>query len=253
MSAAIRDKATGTESLVRARYLLACDGGRTVGRRIGIEMQGPRDVMRIVSVYMSADLSHWARDPEVLIRWLWVPHRGALATLVPMGPHRWGPDSEEWVFHLNYETHDTRAIEDAQVIADMKDALGLPDLDATVHVVSRWSMEGILADRFQIGRVFMIGDAAHRHPPTGGLGLNSAIHDAHNLFWKVAAVLAGQAGEDLLTTYEAERRPVDARNVQRSLENGMNHVVVGQGMGFIRRHGDQSGGSPPRLDYLLRR
>jgi 2,4-dichlorophenol 6-monooxygenase len=233
VTATVRDKATGTNSLVRARYVLACDGGRTVGRRLGVEMEGPRDVMRIVSVYMTADLSRWARDPDVLIRWLWIPHRGSLATLVPMGPDRWGPDSEEWVFHLNYDTNDTRAIDDAQVVADMKDALGLPELDPKVHVVSRWALEGILANRFQVGRVFMVGDAAHRHPPTGGLGLNSAIHDAHNLCWKVAAVLAGSAGEDLLTTYEAERRPVAARNVQRSMENGMNHVVVGQGMGFM--------------------
>src|SRR6185369_5512030 len=65
------------------------------------------------------------------------------------------------VFHLNYESDDTRAIDDTQVVADMKDALGLPDLDVQVHVVSRWSMEGILADRFQVGRVFLVGDAAH--------------------------------------------------------------------------------------------
>lgn len=234
VAATVRDKATGTDTLVRARYVLACDGGRTIGRRLGVELQGPRDVMRIVSVYMSADLSRWARDSEVLIRWLWIPQRGIFSTLVPMGPDHWGPESEEWVFHLNYDTHDTRAIDDAQVVADMKDALGLPQLDAKVHVVSRWSLEGILADRFQVGRVFMVGDAAHRHPPTGGLGLNSAIHDAHNLCWKVAAVLTGHAGEELLTTYEAERRPVDARNVQRSMENGLNHVVVGEAMGFSR-------------------
>src|SRR5262245_5867530 len=224
VTATVRDKATGAETLVRARYVLACDGGRTVGRLLGVEMQGPRDVMRIVSIYMSADLSRWAGDPDVLIRWLWIPHRGSLATLVPMGPHHWGPDSEEWVFHLNYETNDTRAIDDAQVVADMKDALGLPELDPKVHVVSRWALEGILADRFQVGRVFMVGDAAHRHPPTGGLGLNSAIHDAHNLCWKISAVLGGHASEELLTTYEAERRPVDARNVQRSMENGLNHA-----------------------------
>jgi 2,4-dichlorophenol 6-monooxygenase len=181
---------------------------------------------------MSADLSRWARDPDVLIRWLWIPHRGTLAPLVPMGPEHWGPDSEEWVFHLSYQTSDTRAIDDAQVITDMKDVLGLPDLDAKVYDVSRWALEGSLADRFQVGRVFLVGDAAHRHPPTGGLGLNSAIHDAHNLCWKLAAVLGGHAGADLRATYEAERRPVAGRNVQRSLENGMNHFVVGAAMGF---------------------
>jgi 2,4-dichlorophenol 6-monooxygenase len=157
----VRDKTTGTDTLVRARYLLACDGGRTVGRRLGVTLEGVRDVMRIVSVYMTADLSRWARDPDVLIRWLWVPRRGNFATLVPMGPDHWGPESEEWVFTSTTTPTTTRAIDDAQVVADMKDALGLPHLDAQVHVVSRWSLEGILADRFQVGRVFLVGDAAH--------------------------------------------------------------------------------------------
>jgi 2,4-dichlorophenol 6-monooxygenase len=153
-----------------------------------------------------------------------------------MGPDHWGPDSEEWVFHLNYESGDTRAIDDARVLADMNDALGLPDLDVRVHVISRWSFEGVVANRFQVGRVFVVGDAAHRHPPTGGLGLTSAIHDAHNLCWKVAAVLAGHAGPELLATYEAERRPVDGRNVQRSLENGMNHLKIADALGFAASH-----------------
>lgn len=232
VTAVVRDKSSGTDYEVRAQYVLACDGGRTVGRQIGIELEGVRDLMRIVSIYFSADLSRWARDPDVLIRWIWLPHRGQMATVVPMGPDHWGPESEEWVFHLNYENADTRALDDAQVIADMKDALGLPELDAKVHVVSRWAFEGILANRFQEGRIFVVGDAAHRHPPTGGLGLTSAIHDAHNLCWKVAAVLAGHAGPELLASYEAERRPADGRNVKRSLENGMNHMAIAQGLGF---------------------
>jgi 2,4-dichlorophenol 6-monooxygenase len=237
VTADVRDKDAGATYRVRARYLLACDGGRTVGPRLGVKLEGPRDLFRIVSIYMGADLSRWARDPEVLIRWLWLPERGALATLVPMGPRHWGPESEEWVFHRNYENEDTRALDDAQVVAHMKAALGLPDLDAKVHVVSRWSMEGILADRFRVGRVFLVGDAAHRHPPTGGLGLTSGIHDAHNLCWKVAAVLAGRAGDRLLDSYEAERRPVDGRNVQRSLENGMNHFRIAEAIGLDRESG----------------
>jgi 2,4-dichlorophenol 6-monooxygenase len=236
VTATIRDKTSHADYEVRAAYVLACDGGRTVGRQIGVELEGARDLMRIVSVYFSADLSRWARDPDVLIRWIWLPHRGQMATVVPMGPDHWGPDSEEWVFHLNYETGDTRAIDDAQVVADMKDALGLPDLDARVHVISRWAFEGVLASRFQVGRIFVLGDAAHRHPPTGGLGLTSAIHDAHNLCWKLAAVLAGHAGPELLATYEAERRPADGRNVQRSLENGMNHLAIADALGFAPRH-----------------
>jgi 2,4-dichlorophenol 6-monooxygenase len=247
VSATVRDKASGEEYVVRARYLLACDGGRTIGKRLGVEMEGARDVMRIVSVYMTADLSRWTRDPDVLIRWLWMPATGVFCTLVPMGPTHWGPESEEWVFHLNYENADTRALDDDRVIADMKALLGLPDLDAKIHVVSRWSMEGILADRFRVGRVFMVGDAAHKHPPTGGLGLTSAVHDAHNLCWKIAAVLGGHAGEELLATYEPERRAADGRNVQRSMENGFNHLHIAEAIGMTR-----DGGAERNLTALRR-
>lgn len=234
VTATVVDRSTDESFLVRSQYLLGCDGGRTVGPRLGVSLDGVRDLFRIASVYMTADLSRWARDPEVLIRWLFLPHLSMWGTLVPMGPKHWGPQSEEWVFHLNYENEDTRAMEDDRVVADMKQALGLPDLDARVHVVSRWTMEGILADRFRVGRVFLVGDAAHRHPPTGGLGLTSAVHDAHNLCWKIAAVLEGVAGDGLLDTYEAERRPADGRNVQRSLENGLNHASIGDRLGFVR-------------------
>jgi 2,4-dichlorophenol 6-monooxygenase len=247
VTASVRDKTTGTDYLIRSRYLLACDGGRTIGKRLGVTMEGTRDVMRIVSVYMTADLSRWAIDPDVLIRWLWMPEKGVFSTLVPMGPVHWGPQSEEWVFHLNYENADTRALDDARVIADMKAVLGLPDLDAKVHVVSRWSLEGILADRFRVGRVFMVGDAAHKHPPTGGLGLTSAVHDVHNLCWKIAAVLAGHAGDELLASYEPERRTADGRNVQRSMENGLNHLAVAAALGMT---GD--GGAERNLAALRR-
>jgi 2,4-dichlorophenol 6-monooxygenase len=101
-----------------------------------------------------------------------------------------------------------------------------------IHKITGWSVDAVLASAFQVGRVFLLGDAAHRHPPTGGLGLTSAIHDAQNICWKLAAVLAGRASPELLDTYEPERRPVDANNCQRSLENAVNHFAIGEAIGL---------------------
>ena len=173
------------------------------------------------------------KDPDVLIRWIFSPQAGVLVVMVPMGPQRWGPDSEEWVIHLNYPVDDPRAQSDAQVEADAREALGVPDLPWKIHKITRWSVEAVMASAFRAGRVFLVGDAAHRHPPTGGLGLTSAIHDVQNLCWKIALVLAGQPRVPvLLDTYEAERRPVDQRNAQRSLENAMNHFAIGAALGI---------------------
>lgn len=232
VTATIRDHDADRDYEVRAAYVLACDGGRTVGRLLGIEMEGRRGLLDEVSIHMSADLSKWAGDDDVLIRWIWVPEGARLAVLVPMGPTRWGGRSEEWVFHLNYPTDDPRAFDDARCVADMRAVLGIDEHPLTVHKVSRWSLDGVVAARLQVGRVLLLGDAAHRHPPTGGLGLTSAIHDAHNLCWKLAAVLHGQAAPALLGTYEDERRPVVARNVQRSLENAFNHMAIAQQVGM---------------------
>lgn len=226
VTATVTDRDTGETYRVRACYLLGCDGGRTVGPAVGIAQEGVRNLARVVSFHVSAGLSRWAGDPDVLIRWLWLPNLGMPGVLVPMGPDRWGADSEEWVFHLNYGPDDDRALDDESVLADMHAALGLTGQQVIVHMISRWSFEGLVADRYRSGRILIAGDAAHRHPPTGGLGLTSAMHDVQNLTWKVAAVLNGHAGEALLDSYEAERRPVDAMNVQRSLENAMNHLAI---------------------------
>jgi hypothetical protein len=80
----------------------------------------------------------------------------------------------------------------------------------SVSWASAFQMNARLADRYRVGRVFLVGDAAHVHPPTGGQGLNTSVQDAYNLGWKLAAVLAGDAPDALLDSYEEERRPVAA-------------------------------------------
>ena len=229
--ATVRDNASGRRYVVRCQYLLGADGGRRVAGLVGVKYEGLGVITQTATLHVSADFSHWAPDPDVLIRWIFSPQAGTMVVMVPMGPERWGPQSEEWVIHLNYPVGDPRAQSDARVEADARRALGVPDAPWKTHKITRWSVDAVLASAFRVGRVFLLGDAAHRHPPTGGLGLTSAIHDAQNLCWKLALVLGGHAAPALLDTYEAERRPVDERNCQRSLENAVNHFEIAAALG----------------------
>lgn len=232
VTAVIRNHDAGEDYQVHAQYVMGCDGGRTVGRQLGIEFEGLGTIAHSITAHISADLSQLAKDPDVLIRWIWSPQLGEMAVMVPMGPNHWGPQSEEWVVHVSQQVDQVKDLSDADIEAMMRNALGVGDMPITFHKISRWSLEGLLAEKFRVGRVFIVGDAAHRHPPTGGLGLTSGIQDAHNLCWKLAAVLQGQAGDALLDSYEAERRPVDARNVQRSMENAVTHLEIGTAFGL---------------------
>ena len=226
VNALIRELDSGREYVVRARYVIGADGGRTIPRLVGIDYEGLGVLGRAATIHASADFSHLLGDEDVLLRWCLSPQAGTGVVLVPMGPEKWGTESEEWVIHLNYQPDDPRAESDEAVESDIRSAMGIGDHPMEIHMITRWTLEGMFAARFREGRVLLAGDAAHRHPPTGGLGLTSAIHDVQNLCWKLAAVLDGLAGDPLLDTYEAERRPVDARNVQRSLENAVNHLQI---------------------------
>jgi 2,4-dichlorophenol 6-monooxygenase len=226
VTATVRDNGSGEMYEVRSDYVVGADGGRRIAGLIGVEYEGLGVVTQTATLHVSADFSRWARDPGVLIRWILCPDSGTMVVMVPMGPKKWGPDSEEWVIHLNYPADDPRAQSDEKVEADVRAAVGLVDTPIEIHQITRWSVDAVMASRFQVGRVFLVGDAAHRHPPTGGLGLTSAIHDVNNLCWKLAAVLADQAGPELLETYGPERRSSDERNAQRSLENAVNQFAI---------------------------
>jgi 2,4-dichlorophenol 6-monooxygenase len=179
--ATVRDNASGRRYVVRSQYLLGADGGRRVADLVGVKYEGLGVITQTATLHVSADFSQWAPDPDVLIRWIFSPQAGTMVVMVPMGPEQWGPQSEEWVIHLNYPADDPRAQSDAQVEADVRGTLGVADAPWKTHKITRWSVDALLVSAFRAGRVFLLGDAAHRHPPTGGLGLTSAIHDAQNL------------------------------------------------------------------------
>jgi 2,4-dichlorophenol 6-monooxygenase len=234
VTATVRDLAGDSTYQVRAQYMIAADGGKTVGEKLGVTMQGPSGLLDMVSVHFSADLSGYA-DETFLITWFLNPDGAGSwgsGAMVPMGP-TWGKHSEEWVFHFTFGPDDPERFDEEAIVPRLKELLKLPDLDVQVHKVSHWILEGVLADRYQVGRVFLAGDAAHRHPPTTGLGLNTAIQDSHNLAWKLAAVLGGRAGAALLDSYEPERQAIGMRNVDWAMFTFLNHLVIDAGIGLL--------------------
>ena len=102
----------------------------------------------------------------------------------------------------------------------------IPDLE--IIRATPWTMTSQIADRYGDGRILLAGDAAHRFPPTGGLGLNTGIQDVHNLAWKIAAIENGRASDSLLDSYEAERRPVALRNAEQSLGNAYRMAALSE-------------------------
>jgi 2,4-dichlorophenol 6-monooxygenase len=127
--------------------------------------------------------------------------------LVQMGP-TWGRRSEEWTLHFGFPMTDDKRFDKEALPPRIRQLLKLPDLELDVLHVSHWVLERTLASKYSQGRVFIAGDAAHKRPPTTGLGLNTSIQDAHNLAWKLALVLRGVAEPSLLDSYGVERRPI---------------------------------------------
>ncbi len=228
--AEIRDVGTGETTTVAAQYVIAADGGRTVGAALGVQMQGLPRLAETTTAYFSADLSAWWPEGTLITHFL-NPYRPDLsANIIEMGP-TWGKGCEEWVLHFPPGVR----VDEQGIVGGIREVLGLPDLEVTLHHMTRWTVEAVLADRYRDGRVLLAGDAAHRQPPTVGLGLNSGIQDAHNLAWKLAAVLAGRAHDNLLDTYEAERRPIGRHNVDWAVSAASHHQVILDAIGLGHR------------------
>jgi putative polyketide hydroxylase len=220
VTAVVRDRVSGRDSTVRADYLIAADGPRSpVRERLGIGQSGPGDLFHNVSVtFRSRGLAGIVGDRRFVVCYLTGPD--AEGALLPVD------NAEVWVFHAPWKYDHGETLEDFtdERCADtVRAAVGDPGLDVEITGKAPWHAAERVAERYARGRVFLAGDSAHEMSPTGAFGSNTGIQDAHNLAWKLAAVLDGTAGPGLLDTYEAERLPVaratSARASARSVEH----------------------------------
>ncbi|HET9141750.1 FAD-dependent monooxygenase [Actinophytocola sp.] len=215
----LRDRQGGNEYTVRASYVVGADGHRSpVRAQLGVQPQGPGEFATALSLLFDADLTEALRGRPIGMAYLDKP---APQTILYAADGR-----KRWVFAAAQPPGTTLDdLTDADFIEMVRAGVGQPDLD--VEIIPQLPAGGVKAlnfyvggqvvERYQVDRVFLVGDAAHLVPPTGGFGASLGIQDAHNLAWKLAAVLNGTAGAELLYTYQAERAPVAWMTLQQTL------------------------------------
>ena len=211
--ATVVDRTTGVATVVVARYVIAADGASSPTRQqLGIAMPGVERIGEYLSILFRADLDPLlGHEPCGLysLRGLGGP---VPSVLVPTS------GDGRWILAVPWrsETHPVAALAPADLVQLVRRAVGQTEVDVVVQDHQPVGIGAQVAERFRVGNVFLVGDAAHRTAPTGGVGMNTAIHAAHNLAWKLAAVVRGYAGSELLDSYEPERRPSGERNLLRS-------------------------------------
>ena len=222
--ATLLDRATGERRQVRAEYLLAADGPRSsVRRALGIGQSGRGDLFANVSVTFRAKrLAESVGERRFIACYLTNPE--AEGVLLPVD------NRERWVFHAPWRPEDGETLEDftdERCAAHIRAAVGVPDLEVEITGKAPWRAAERVADRYAEGRVLLAGDAVHEMSPTGAFGSNTGIQDAHNLAWKLAAVLDGWAGPGLLASYQDERRPVAVATGERASARSAEHSHPG--------------------------
>ncbi|WP_084572774.1 FAD-dependent monooxygenase [Methylocapsa aurea] len=213
VSIVIEDEASGRSELVRARYVIACDGVRSPTRgALGIGESGYGAFGDSISVQFRADLEKHRRGRNFGLFWVANPDT--------QGAFTWRRRSDSWLYNFDPKPGEDAESYTADRCRDIiRKAVGDSDVGIEIESILPWKHDQAVSDAWRAGRVFLAGDAAHRFPPHGGFGMNSGVQDSVNLVWKLVLVLRGQAGDALLDTYEAERKPVAEFNGRQCLEN----------------------------------
>jgi 2,4-dichlorophenol 6-monooxygenase len=211
-----RDRLENRTFTVRSRFLVGADGGNSlVAEHAGLPFEGRMGVGGSMNILFRADLSRYvAHRPSVLY---WVMQPGADVGGIGMGLVRMVRPWTEWLIVWGYDINQPAPVVDAAMATQVaRQLVGDPELEIDLISANTWTVNNCYATHMQAGRVFIMGDAAHRHPPSNGLGSNTSIQDAFNLAWKLAAVVKGQAGSRLLESYSQERAPIARQIVTRA-------------------------------------
>ncbi|GIH71979.1 FAD-dependent oxidoreductase [Sphaerimonospora thailandensis] len=212
----VLDRLTGQKYTIRAKYLIGADGARSkVAADIDLPYEGQMDIAGSMNITFRADISALVdHRPSVLY---WVIQPGSNVGGIGTGLVRMVRPWNEWLIVWGYDINsEPPKLDDEAAKKIVRDLLGMPELEPEITGYSLWGVNEMYATHLQKGRVFCVGDAIHRHPPSNGLGSNTSVQDSYNLAWKIAAVLRGHADPSLLGSYSAERAPVAKRIVTRA-------------------------------------
>lgn len=233
VTAMVRDRVSGETYPIRARYLIGADGGNSkVAQDVGLPMHGKMGVGGSINIIIKADLSKYvAHRPSVLY---WVLQPGSNVGGIGMGLVRMVRPWNEWLLIWGYDiTQPAPQVTEDICMQLARQLVGDNEIPIKVTSWSTWTVNHMHALEYSKGRVFCMGDACHRHPPSNGLGSNTSIQDAYNLAWKLALVLQGKAAPSLLGTYDAERAPIGKQVVDRANKSIEEFGPIFQALGLL--------------------
>ena len=206
----------GHQYTQRVRFLVGADGARsTIVDDLELPLVGELARAGTAYILFNADLSdHVAHRPSILH---WIMNSKAGFGEIGMGLLRSIKPWDQWIAGWGFDlTAGTPDFTDEVVVEQIRTLVGVPDLQPEIISKSLWYVNQQYATEYARGRVLCGGDAVHRHPPSSGLGSNTSMQDGFNLAWKLAYVVQGHAGIELLETYSPERAPVGKQVVERA-------------------------------------
>lgn len=215
------ESADGGREILEGAAIVAADGASSPLReQLGVELQGHKGLQHLINCYFRADIESRIGDRTGVL--LFVSNPNATGVLQPLDAQG------RWLCQISVKAEDwsPEAFTHARAADWVRAAVGDEGLDVEILSVGFWKLNATVVERLVQGRVVFVGDAAHQFPPTGGLGVNTGLQGMHNAMWKLAYCVRGEAGWDLLTTYDTERRPVAAQITRQSLENSTNVVRI---------------------------